>query len=173
MKQQHRAVADYAGGLHAERNLLYHKHPYRVHLFMVYDILEPMFGDNDVIMQAALCHDLLEDTAITYNDLARATSAAVADVVYDVTNELGKNRKERAARTYPKTAANPLAVIVKVADRIANTQYSAGTGSGMHAKYRAEYPGFREALYNPAHISEYPELARLWQRLDNINSTAL
>jgi (p)ppGpp synthase/HD superfamily hydrolase len=173
MKQQHQATAKYAGDLHAERRLLYHQQPYAVHLLMVYDILEPVFGDNDVVMQAALCHDLLEDTAITYNDLARATSVAVADVVYDVTNELGKNRKERAARTYPKTAANPLAVIVKVADRIANTVYSASTGSGMYEKYCAEYAHFREALYNPAHITEYPVLAQLWQRLDAINNCTL
>ena len=173
MLPQYQDTADYAGNLHAQRRLFYHGQPYRVHLEAVYDILEPHFGLNRVIMKAALCHDLLEDTAITYNDLVQQVGADVADVVYDVTNELGRNRRERAARTYPKTAANPLAVIVKVADRIANTQYSAGTGSGMHAKYRAEYPGFREALYNPAHVEQYPALADLWQQLDQVNDAQL
>ena len=171
MLPQYQDTADYAGNLHAQRRLFYHGQPYRVHLEAVYDILLPQFGRNQVIMLAALCHDLLEDTAISYNDLVDRVGIEVADVVYDVTNELGRNRQERAARTYPKTAANPLAVIVKVADRIANTQYSAGTGSGMHAKYRAEYPGFREALYNPAHVEQYPALADLWQQLDQVSVT--
>jgi (p)ppGpp synthase/HD superfamily hydrolase len=135
----------------------------------VYNVLLPLFGDNDVIMKAALCHDLLEDTSITYNDLKNQVGEATADVVYDVTNELGKNRRERAERTYPKIAANPLAVIVKVADRIANTRYSQKQGSSMYSKYCAEYPKFRNALYNANHINQYPALGNLWAILDQIS----
>jgi (p)ppGpp synthase/HD superfamily hydrolase len=171
MQPQHQTIADYASDLHAHRRLYYHGQPYRVHLEAVYDILLPQFGRNQVIMLAALCHDLLEDTAISYNDLVDRVGIEVADVVYDVTNELGRNRQERAARTYPKTAANPLAVIVKVADRIANTRYSQSRGSSMYAKYCAEYPHFRRSLFNPEHISQWPALADLWQQLDQVSVT--
>lgn len=142
---------------------------YAVHLQDVYNVLLPLFGDNDVVMKAALCHDLLEDTPITYNDLRSQVGEATADVVYDVTNELGKNRTERAERTYPKIAANPLAVIVKVADRIANTRYSQSQGSSMYRKYCAEYPKFRNALYNANHVNQYPALSELWAILDQIS----
>jgi (p)ppGpp synthase/HD superfamily hydrolase len=169
MKQQHQNTADYASNLHAQRNLFYDNQPYSVHLMDVYNVLLPLFGDNDVIMKAALCHDLLEDTSITYNDLKNQVGEATADVVYDVTNELGKNRRERAERTYPKIAANPLAVIVKVADRIANTRYSQKQGSSMYSKYCAEYPKFRNALYNANHINQYPALGNLWAILDQIS----
>jgi len=171
MKQQHQTTAQYASNLHAQRQLLYDNQPYSVHLMDVYNVLLPLFGDNDVVLKAALCHDLLEDTSITYNDLRSQVGEATADVVYDVTNELGKNRKERAERTYPKIAANPLAVIVKVADRIANTQYSKASGSSMFGKYCAEYPKFRNTLYNIKHVDQYPALGELWTILDRISTT--
>jgi guanosine-3',5'-bis(diphosphate) 3'-pyrophosphohydrolase len=167
---KHYFTLNYASNLHADRNLLYDDQPYSVHLTAVYTVLEPFFGDNDVVMQAALCHDLLEDTGITYNDLRSQVGAEVADVVYDVTNELGKNRQERAERTYPKIAANPLAVIVKVADRIANMNHSRAKGSSMFRKYCAEYPKFRNALYNANHVNQYPNLANLWYNLDCFSS---
>ena len=66
-------------------------------------------------------------------------------------------------------AANPLAVIVKVADRIANTRYSQKQGSSMYSKYCAEYPKFRNALYNANHINQYPALGNLWAILDQIS----
>ena len=168
---KHLLTLNFASEQHAARNLLYNNQPYSVHLKAVYAVLEPLFGDNDVVMQAALCHDLLEDTGITYNDLQTSVGLAVADVVYDVTNELGKNRKERAERTYPKIAANPLAVIVKVADRIANTSYSKTSGSSMYGKYCAEFPLFRNALYNTKHMEQYPALGGMWDVLDTISSS--
>ena len=167
---KHYVTLNYASNLHADRNLLYDDEPYKVHLTAVYAVLEPFFIDNYLVMQAALCHDLLEDTGITYNDLKAAVGAEVADVVYDVTNELGKNRQERAERTYPKIAANPLAVIVKVADRIANMNHSKITGSTMFNKYCAEYSKFRSSLYNVKHLDQYPALGQLWAILDQLSN---
>jgi (p)ppGpp synthase/HD superfamily hydrolase len=169
MKQQHQETAKYVRNLCIRHQLWYGNLAYAVHLQDVYNVLLPLFGDNDVVMKAALCHDLLEDTPITYNDLRSQVGEATADVVYDVTNELGKNRTERAERTYPKIAANPLAVIVKVADRIANTRYSQSQGSSMYRKYCAEYPKFRNALYNANHVNQYPALSELWAILDQIS----
>ena len=168
---KHPNTLNFASEQHAARNLLYNNQPYSVHLKAVYAVLEPEFGDHDVIMQAALCHDLLEDTGITYNDLQTSVGSAVAEVVYDVTNELGKNRQERAERTYPKIAANPLAVIVKVADRIANTNYSKTSGSSMFGKYCAEFPKFRNVLYNPKHVEQYPALGGMWDVLGTISNS--
>ena len=173
MIEKHQTVADYAFNLHAQRGQLYGDQPYSVHLLQAYEILLPLFGDNDTVMLSILCHDLLEDTGITYNDLAKVTGYFVADVVYDVTNELGKNRRERAERTYPKIAANPLAIIVKVADRLANTRHSRQSGSSMYQKYRAEYRHFKDALFtgvNQESWRVYPKIYDLWALLDAENA---
>jgi hypothetical protein len=171
IREDHKTVANYASSLHDDRNQSYDNQPYSVHLTQVYNVLMPSFGDEDVIMNASLCHDLLEDTGITYNDLKTFVGRDVADVVYDVTNELGKNRKERAEKTYPKIAANPLAVIVKVADRIANTTYSKKSGSSMYKKYCSEYPSFRQALYNNFPNHPYNDrIEHLWKVLEECSN---
>ena len=163
------AVAkDLAIMAHAAVNHLYDGQAYSVHLEQVVGIGEHFLyeveevRDHAMIRVALWCHDLIEDCRFTYNDLASRVGAA-ADIVYDVTNELGRNRKERAARTYPKVAANRLAVYVKCCDRLANTRYSRNTGSTMYRKYWQEYPAFRAALRRDG---EYPHL---WAALDEEN----
>jgi len=70
-----------------------------------------------------------------------------------VTNELGKNRKERSEKTYPKIASCRLSTFVKLCDRIANAKFSyyINDEKGMYAKYQAEHPDFYKALHNPNH----------------------
>lgn len=155
----------FAINLHKERNLFYDGNPYEIHLRMVFGkakeylhLLDEEYHDN--VLSAAWMHDTLEDCAITYNDIRDAGfSDRVADIVYDVTNELGKNRKERAERTYPKIAKNKLAVYVKVCDRIANMKYSASKGSCMSDKYRGELNHFIDVL------NVYPELEPMFDEL--------
>lgn len=84
----------------------------------------------------------------------------MADIVYDVTNELCKNRKQRAMCTYPKIASNTLAVFVNGCDRMANTTYSKESGSSMYDKYVQEYPSFRAALRVPGRFDG------MWAELD-------
>lgn len=120
--------------------------------------------DSDVVI-AALLHDVLEDCAVSYNDIKEIFGENVANIVFDVTDELGKNRKERHERTYPKTRKNPDAVIVKLADRIANVLTSQ-SGHPMFQKYSKEYPEFKKALY--CEKPEYSKDKALWKRLDEI-----
>jgi (p)ppGpp synthase/HD superfamily hydrolase len=143
--------------------------PYSYHLYAVYKeavhwlahIDIPTEDKND-IYAACFLHDTLEDTNVSYNDIKRVAGEKVADIVYDVTNELGKNRRERCERTYPKTAKNELAVFVKLCDRIANIRHGIGTGSNMLEMYRKEYESFRAYLRNPDH-----KLCKnLWLELD-------
>ena len=167
-------VWQFAVTQHQRVNQQYRHHPYSFHLQQVVNVLETAQHQTGseisaVIIQAAICHDLLEDTGLTYNDLSKVVGVAVADVVYDVTNELGKNRTDRAERTYPKIAANPAAIVVKLADRIANTEFSRDAGSSMWRKYVAEYPKFRHWLYQFWQFESYPEMSVLWDRLDQAN----
>ena len=99
----------------------------------------------------------------------RVGDRATSDWIRNFTNELGKNRTDRAERTYPKIAANPAAIVVKLADRIANTEFSRDAGSSMWRKYVAEYPKFRHWLYQFWQFESYPEMSVLWDRLDQAN----
>jgi (p)ppGpp synthase/HD superfamily hydrolase len=66
-----------------------------------------------------------------------------ADIIYAVTNEKGKNRKERGGvKYYEGIRQTPGAVFVKLCDRIANVQYSKMTKSRMFEMYKKEHQDF-------------------------------
>lgn len=152
---------------HERRGLNYDDQPYRVHLAMVMQqavefIHHIPSDDRHHIIMAAAGHDAIEDCTMSYNDVERMTTDIAADIIYDVTNELGKNRKEKALRTYPKIKANPYALYVKLCDRISNSAYSMLTGSRMREVYRKEHSGFKEALYTPGQFED------MWAKLETI-----
>ena len=161
---------------------LYGHRPYSFHLNKVADILERYWLDeyevyDDIVFNtlyiACLGHDIIEDTNNSYNDVKKFLGQPVADIIYDVTNELGKNRKERATKTYQKIMNNPLAIVVKLCDRIANTEFSKETVSTMFKKYQEEYVDFRLTLHNFGHISEDERINtitdKLWEELDRLS----
>jgi (p)ppGpp synthase/HD superfamily hydrolase len=92
-------------------------------------------------------HDLIEDTRTNYNDVKKMFGENVADIIYAVTNEKGKNRSERANDKYYEGIRNtPGAVFVKLCDRIANVQYSKMTKSRMFETYKKENDHFLTSL---------------------------
>jgi hypothetical protein len=75
-----------------------------------------------------------------------------------LTNEKGKNRKERAnAKYYEGIRNTPYAVFVKICDRIANVEYSKHSGSRMYDMYRKEFVDFIFEL-DPHGDSPYQEM---------------
>ena len=99
------------------------------------------------IRMACWAHDTIEDTRTSYNDVKSRLGVYVADIVYAVSNEKGKTRKERANDKYYEGIRNTKgAVFVKLCDRIANVQYSKMTKSSMFAKYKEENPNFISKL---------------------------
>ncbi len=115
--------------------------PYEKHLDDVVNILKE-HGYSGKYIVAGYLHDVIEDGTVSYNDIRGYFGIEVAEMVYCVTDELGRNRKERKQKTLPKTKSNPDAIIVKLADRIANIEH--GGKIDMYAK---EYIEFNEALY--------------------------
>lgn len=92
-------------------------------------------------------HDLIEDTRVSYNDVKDHLGQEAADIIYAVSNEKGKTRKERANTTYYKgIRETPGATFVKLCDRIANVQYSKMTGSRMFEMYKKENSNFIQEL---------------------------
>ncbi|WP_246551640.1 HD domain-containing protein [Miltoncostaea oceani] len=134
--------------------------PYRHHLDAVEAVLVRFgFGADLELRMSAQLHDVIEDTPITFDEVRETFGPEVARLVDAVTNRQGPNRKTRHALTYPRIrAAGERAVIVKLADRIANLE-AGGTLLGM---YRKEQDGFRHALKRPG------ELRAMWARIEEL-----
>lgn len=154
-----RQKIDWCIDQHRATNHMYDTYlPYEFHLRMVSHVAkqnihlikdsndgEEAFRDSVII--AAWGHDLIEDTRVSYNDVRESLGYQAAEIIYAVTNEKGKNRKERANNKYYEgIVKTPGAVFVKLCDRIANVQYSKMTGSRMFEMYITENDSFGERL---------------------------
>ena len=144
---------------HQKTNHFYDKYlPYEFHLRMVVQAAKNFIhlvkdsndGEEtfrDVIILAAWGHDLIEDTRTSYNDVKDVLGYSAAEIIYAVSNEKGKTRKERANEKYYKGIRETEgAVFVKLCDRIANVQYSKMTGSRMFKMYEKENENFMVEL---------------------------
>jgi (p)ppGpp synthase/HD superfamily hydrolase len=143
--------------------------PYRIHLCSVatfaqtYIYLIPE-EDRETVLASCWAHDLIEDTRQTYNDVKAALGEKVADIVYALTNNKGKNRGERAGESYyAGIRAVKYAAFVKLCDRLANVNYSVGTGSRMADMYRRENDSFVKSIWN----SDYLDL--IWDLRNHLN----
>ena len=122
-----------------------------------------MVSYKEIVRMALTAHDTLEDSRLTYNDIKELgtnhfensiVGEMIADIVYAVTDEKGKTRKERKSdKYYKELSENKLAVFVKLADISANTLFSKLTGSSMYDKYKSEFSHFKEMCY----VGEYKE----------------
>ena len=115
--------------------------PYEKHLDDVVEVLK-RFGFSGVYIIAAYLHDSMEDGAISYSKIKKYFGVEVADMVYSVTDEMGRGRKEKKEKTLPKTAKSPKGIILKLGDRIANIEHG-----GKIDMYAEEYDQFKGALY--------------------------
>lgn len=122
--------------------------------------------EKNVCGLAVYGHDLLEDTHVTYNDIKNHLGAYVADVIYAVTNDKGKNRAERASeKHYTEMRNTPGAVFVKLCDRLANVTYSHMMNSSQLNMYKDEYPKFQTMLDRTGQYSKYEEM---FKELDSL-----
>jgi len=132
--------------------------PYEKHTDDVVDVLK-RFGYSGKYIVAGYLHDVMEDNGISFTKIARHFGYDVAEMVYCVTDELGRDREEKKRKTLPKTASNPDAIILKLADRIANIEHG-----GKLDMYRKEYAKFKDALYD----NTPPDALKMWECLDKL-----
>lgn len=104
-----------------------------------------------LLIDVAYGHDLIEDCRVTYNDiLANGAVEELAEIIYALTDEKGKNRAERgSAEHYRKLVKVPGAAFVKFCDRIANVRYSKFAESSMYDKYKQEHESFLKKCWTP------------------------
>ena len=134
-------------------------YPYHKHLDDVVDVLK-RFGFSGKFIIAGYLHDIIEDTALSYNKVKKYFGIEVAEMVYCVTDELGRDRKEKKMKTLPKTATNPDAIVLKLADRIANIEHG-----GKVEMYFYEFEEFKGYLFDntpKAALSMWKHLAELF-----------
>jgi len=166
-----REKVDWITNQHKNTNHFYDGElPYSFHLKMVVNVFEDfkhllpenLYIETDdrapdrdvtqhVIRLACWGHDLIEDTRVSYNDVKNRLDDSgysyIADIIYAVSNEKGKNRKERAnEKYYEGIRSTPGAVFVKLCDRIANVQYSKMMKSRMFEVYGKEQFEFQRML---------------------------
>ena len=137
---------------HKNVNHLYDGKPYETHLDAVGEIAKKYIylipsKDRDNVLGAIYLHDTIEDTRRTYNDIVKNSNKYVADLVYAVTTEKGKNRAQRANSKYYKDIRHTeYATFIKLCDRIANIEYGKSKGSSMFNTYKKEHNKFVKSL---------------------------
>ncbi len=146
---------DYAEKAHGSQ--MYGDKPYTHHLVAVAARCIPYIDEYPDILAIAALHDVVEDCMdISIADIALEFGNDIADAVAFLTDQPGKNRKERKAATNAMLASIQVnekyvvALIVKAADRYANVRESVITGNqSKFDMYVREHRAFREAVYRP------------------------
>lgn len=146
--------------LRAHRGQLYGLRPYRTHLEAVVQTLERHACTTPVLLATAWLHDALEDTDLTADEIEQRCGVAVRTLVEAVTSRVG-NRRTRTDRLLAQLKAQPMAIPVKLADRIANVEACRRTADPRVEMYRKEHPLFTEALGQCL-----PDAYGLWSTLD-------
>ena len=146
---------EYATNSHIKVNHKYGEMEYSYHLNMVCNVAEQFIylveeKEREHVYCGCWVHDIIEDARETYNDVLQNTNQTIAELAYALTNEKGKNRRERANdKYYREMHAVPNAVFIKLCDRIANITHSKHKGSRMFDKYKKENTNFIKKLYRP------------------------
>jgi guanosine-3',5'-bis(diphosphate) 3'-pyrophosphohydrolase len=117
--------------------------PYAEHLLEALEVLVRGAGVTDPgILQAAVLHDVVEDTPCTIDDVRREFGARVAELVGWVTKptpEEGSDRRAaKEAYLMRLQDAPDDAVLVKLADRASNVQTLRNLGLPKQRQYYAE-----------------------------------
>lgn len=140
---------------HRNTNHKYDYLPYEYHLNMTVSVFKRFkhhvedISEHDVML-VCYGHDLIEDTRVTYNDVKSILGYNVVELIYALTEEKGKNRKERLSEKYYLGLRSiKYGIFVKLCDVIANVEYSKMANNSMINMYRKEFDYFTEQIgYN-------------------------
>ena len=160
----------------------YGSKPYMYHLKKVSDVALDFGYTDESILMGCLLHDIIEDTEVTYKDIKEKFGEEVAEIVYCVTDELGRSRKERKSKTYKKIRNNPKSIVVKLCDRISNITESMGNDNynlKLMKMYLDEHNEFVNGISNDdsldlttrcwiKYYSVIEDLENEFKKLDNI-----
>lgn len=162
---------DWAKTKHNEINHKYGGYlPYAYHLRLVVSVAQKYISlvpeeDRELVIAACWLHDTLEDCHISYNDIKKTFGTDLAELVYALTNEKGRTRKDRANDAYYKGIRDTkYAVFIKLCDRFANALYSCMFGSSQFEMYKGEQSHFEKSLRGA-------QYSQMWSDLNNLFNT--
>ncbi|WP_159437680.1 HD domain-containing protein [Ferrimonas marina] len=155
------AAREFAASLHRQVGQRYGTYPYSVHLAMVVEVLLDAGFVDAATLQAALLHDVLEDTQASEHLLAEMFYRPAVDAVVVVTDPPKgpdcPNRKAKVAIMNRRFAGLPedekalRALAVKLADRIVNQEFALANGEKRKAlMYLNEHPAFVASVRRPS-----------------------
>ncbi len=116
------------------------------------------------VLAAVWSHDVIEDCRQNYTDVKNVLGENVAELVYALTNEKGKNRKERANdKYYEGIRKTPFGDYVKICDRLENAYYSKLHNESLLSVYRKEHDHFKKQLWKVSNQEMFEELEMVLQ----------
>lgn len=167
-------IMKWAISAHQKVNHQYDDMPYSIHLFLTVqwanrfiNLVQDKY--QEAVIDACWLHDVIENARIAYNDVLHITNdnIFIANIVYAVTNEKGRNRKERANTIYYEgITSTPYATFVKLCDRLANIEYSLEFNSKMFNVYKSEHNDFITNLNLMPNSLFYPMIEPMNQMLN-------
>jgi (p)ppGpp synthase/HD superfamily hydrolase len=159
---------EYAVSRHQLFRQTYDGSPYTKHLEMTRTVAQKYlhyinYQERDNVLAACWCHDLIEDTEITQNQLSDVLNYQIAEIVFSVTNEHASTKLDSIHKTFSKIGQSKLAVFLKLCDRIANTSNSKINATEKYNKYIFEFPVFRYYLQKDGIYFH-----NMWQELESL-----
>lgn len=148
--------------------------PYIMHLSFVSmeviaSLAEERGRDENLAVQSALLHDILEDTATTYAQVAEQFGVAVADGVLALTKDATLPKTAQMADSLHRIRQQPPEIgMVKLADRITNLQappphWTAEKIAQYHAEAITIHTALQDASpYLAARLQEKIKVYKTW-----------
>lgn len=152
------AEIKHSGQVHGTR-------PFMMHLGEVVSTLHEFGHLDDDLTAAAWLHDVVEDTEVTIEEIYSEFGNRIGDLVDALTDGEGATRIEKKQKPYATIPGVPGAVIVKLADRIANVRHTILEGAAADKYreiYKREHSGFCRAL------NKIGEARKMWIVLDGL-----
>ena len=134
---------------------LYEQMPVHLH-----DVVGLVYNWGPTYIATAWLHDIVEDTEVTIEEIYGLFPTAVAEAVEIVTDpELPSRREKKLAvnKRFSQTQ-NRIALLVKLADRLANIRSCFDNFPSSHTKYRKWLE-----MYSKEHIAFKQVVYRNWQ----------
>lgn len=153
---------------HNSVNQYYNDWLYSKHLFDVVSVGKKFIyyvgeDDKEKVIAGLWLHDAIEDARVTYSDVQKLFGIKVAEIVYALTNNKGRNRKERANKEYYKgIRETEYGSFCKICDRIANMKAGIESNGSMIDKYKKELEDFKKE------VDPFNYYVDMWKYLNEI-----
>ncbi len=161
----------YAIRKHINTNYSFNGEPYEVYLQMIYDVAEKYKhlikedgtkNTMNIIYSSCWLYGLMEYCRTPYHEIKSVFGSDIADIVYALTPNKWKSRKDRFNHRYYKEIRETLhADYVKLCITIADVKYYNKNNKGFFNNFRKGYKYFKQKLFSPQLSKMFEDLEEL------------